>query len=427
MPEPEPKGEVVGSTTAVLDAFGHGLRVSRDFAAGEVVLEERPRFVMVYGAHVDAQLLASVCEVSGLTADADMARTIGGALELWIHSDTAARTELLELFGTPDDPQGVGEFVLTLARDIQALHTPLAGSDPEDLAHAVLIWLLSAHTTAQGMAVFTIGHRCNHSCSPNVVFQNTNDDLSDGLVFRALRSLDAGEMLSVSYLLGPELMSPGFVRRELLTKRKCFECACTRCVEEKSSGSVMAAEAQKLRDHPELVAAALAGTLELSTLNRSTWAGHWIFMTALWAEAIHRLRSSDTQLIHSSVPLLDEYFAWVGKRHSSNLHFASAQAMECYACISSAVDEVISAAVARLCAPYMRVLEYEYGAGDAQNTQMRAWLLTRCGQCGKRATSRCARCKDVSYCGAECQKMAWKTHKRACSAQVVTVAPAADA
>ena len=315
----------------------------------------------------------------------------------------------------------------TLVCDIQALHVPLVGSDPKELAHAVLVWLLSAHTVAQGMALFVTGHRCNHSCSPNVVFQTTDDDLSDALVFRALRPLESGEMLSVSYLLGPELMSPGFVRRELLAKRKCFECACTRCAEPQSESE--AAEAQMLRQRPELVAAALAGTLQVSTLDRSTWAGCWIFASALWAEAIRRLRTgveeNNVQLMHSSIPLLEDYFAWVSSRHSVDLHFASSQAVDCYACVSATGDERVSAVVARLCAPYMRSLEYEYGRDDAQNKQMRAWLLSRCGQCGKPAKSRCARCKEVSYCGHPCQKVAWKTHKRACVTQVTVVATAA--
>ncbi len=424
MPEPDSQVKIVqGSATVIRDAFGKGLRVARAFAAGEIVLQERPRFVLPRAADIDAQLLGHVCEASGLATEADMAKTIAGALDLWINSGKAARNELLEFFGTPDDPQGLGEFVQKLVCDIQALHVPLGGSDPKDLAHAVLTWLLSAHTVAQGMALFTVGHRCNHSCSPNVVFQNIDDDLADGLAFRTLKPLDAGEILSVSYLLGPELMSPGFVRRELLAKRKCFECGCTRCVEEQHKGSVAAAEAQKLRDHPEMVAAALTGTLELSTLDRRKWAGHWVFNSVLWVEAIRRLRcgveNDDTQLMHSSVPLLHEYFEWVGKRHASDLHFASSHVMDCYACISGTTDEIILAAVARLCAPYMRVLEYEYGADDVQNIHMRAWLLTRCGQCGKPAKSRCARCKDVSYCGPKCQKMAWKTHKGACLAPVV--------
>ena len=40
----------------------------------------------------------------------------------------------------------------------------------------------------------------------------------------------------------------------------------------------------------------------------------------------------------------------------------------------------------------------------------------RCAHCGTRglALRRCARCKEVSYCGAACQKAGWKAHKNAC-------------
>ncbi|KAJ7172843.1 hypothetical protein C8R43DRAFT_977680 [Mycena crocata] len=34
--------------------------------------------------------------------------------------------------------------------------------------------------------------------------------------------------------------------------------------------------------------------------------------------------------------------------------------------------------------------------------------------CGKQAEMRCSGCKGVQYCGAECQKKDWKTHKTDC-------------
>ncbi|KAJ1467183.1 hypothetical protein T484DRAFT_1646020, partial [Baffinella frigidus] len=41
---------------------------------------------------------------------------------------------------------------------------------------------------------------------------------------------------------------------------------------------------------------------------------------------------------------------------------------------------------------------------------------SHCGKQGGAALRRCARCKQASYCGADCQKEAWKTHKGACAA-----------
>ncbi|KAJ7612725.1 hypothetical protein FB45DRAFT_1117295, partial [Roridomyces roridus] len=35
--------------------------------------------------------------------------------------------------------------------------------------------------------------------------------------------------------------------------------------------------------------------------------------------------------------------------------------------------------------------------------------------CGKSAELRCSTCKTVHYCGTECQKKDWKTHKKECS------------
>lgn len=42
----------------------------------------------------------------------------------------------------------------------------------------------------------------------------------------------------------------------------------------------------------------------------------------------------------------------------------------------------------------------------------------KCSFCGKEkgvvALKRCMRCKQASYCGAECQKAAWGLHKKTC-------------
>ena len=37
-----------------------------------------------------------------------------------------------------------------------------------------------------------------------------------------------------------------------------------------------------------------------------------------------------------------------------------------------------------------------------------------CAGCGEPATKRCARCKEVWYCGSECQRKHWKEHKSEC-------------
>jgi hypothetical protein len=40
---------------------------------------------------------------------------------------------------------------------------------------------------------------------------------------------------------------------------------------------------------------------------------------------------------------------------------------------------------------------------------------SHCGKHGGAALLRCSACKQTRYCGAECQKAAWKLHKKTCA------------
>ena len=42
------------------------------------------------------------------------------------------------------------------------------------------------------------------------------------------------------------------------------------------------------------------------------------------------------------------------------------------------------------------------------------WACDHCGEGQGTALKCCSRCKDSQYCGAECQKAAWKGHKKKC-------------
>jgi hypothetical protein len=47
-------------------------------------------------------------------------------------------------------------------------------------------------------------------------------------------------------------------------------------------------------------------------------------------------------------------------------------------------------------------------------------LTNHCGACGKPCgMMRCARCRNIFYCDATCQKTNWKTHKTVCGKERV--------
>ena len=41
--------------------------------------------------------------------------------------------------------------------------------------------------------------------------------------------------------------------------------------------------------------------------------------------------------------------------------------------------------------------------------------LKQCGSCGKACALECSLCHAAFYCNAECQKKAWKAHKKQCA------------
>ena len=52
-------------------------------------------------------------------------------------------------------------------------------------------------------------------------------------------------------------------------------------------------------------------------------------------------------------------------------------------------------------------------------------MTDRCSHCGKQGATgvelkRCSKCKQASYCGAECQKGGWKGHKKVCALKLPT-------
>ena len=220
------------------DPLGRGLSLvaARAFAPGEVLLDEPPRFLLVEADDgVDDELLAATCAATGQSAAHELPRTLAAALALWVRLPHAERCAMAELFCKPDDP-GLAELCASIAAEVRT-RVPRLSHVGEDagvppLGDALLVWLLSSHTTAcvesgnEGAALFALGHRCNHSCAPNAAYVPAG---AHRLRLRALVPIRAGEHIFTSYLRSHELLAPCHVRRALLSARKCFRCVCARC------------------------------------------------------------------------------------------------------------------------------------------------------------------------------------------------------
>lgn len=82
------------------------------------------------------------------------------------------------------------------------------------------------HPTRQrgkGVAVFLTASRINHSCLPSVIAASNPED--DTMTFHALRDIDAGEELTISYISA----AMKFRSREDAIRKYGFDCACPAC------------------------------------------------------------------------------------------------------------------------------------------------------------------------------------------------------
>ena len=76
-----------------------------------------------------------------------------------------------------------------------------------------------------GTGLYLLGSAFNHSCRPSAAFSN----VGRALEVRALRSIAAGEEVTVSYV---DAGLPLAQRRQLLMEQFCFECRCEKCAAE---------------------------------------------------------------------------------------------------------------------------------------------------------------------------------------------------
>lgn len=181
-------GDATPGATVVSDParpeLGHFLRASRAHARGALVWREEPLFRVCGGP-------------KGLPED------LAGAAR-------AARAAGLYL-----PPEGS-----ELLRRVQG---PNPQSDEALLRGVLHFNSFAAGVGGRAQAVFANLARANHSCAPNCMVDGDEGTL------RAIKNVEAGETLTVSYLDDAARLWPRDRRRRELSERWGFVCHCDRC------------------------------------------------------------------------------------------------------------------------------------------------------------------------------------------------------
>ena len=84
----------------------------------------------------------------------------------------------------------------------------------------------------EGSGLYRLQSLLNHSCEPNakVEFPFNNHDL----VVNALRKIEPGEQILISYLDECDLNRSRHSRRKALSENYVFLCCCTKCAKEEA-------------------------------------------------------------------------------------------------------------------------------------------------------------------------------------------------
>lgn len=88
------------------------------------------------------------------------------------------------------------------------------------------------NTTRIGLGLFFWLHLANHSCHPNAFFSAKCDSASDGkakMTLYALRPVNIGEEICISYVDGHTLLASRATRQRRLQHHFGFYCECERC------------------------------------------------------------------------------------------------------------------------------------------------------------------------------------------------------
>eukprot|EP00835_Amoeboradix_gromovi_P003169 NODE_200_length_15202_cov_0.356618.p2 type:complete len:392 gc:universal NODE_200_length_15202_cov_0.356618:14801-13626(-) len=100
------------------------------------------------------------------------------------------------------------------------------GQDWKEMFKILTIPMLNGHNIGDSACgLYNMGSKFTHDCDPNCVVTSKDDDI----IFKAVRDIEVGQVLTCSYLSAEELLMPTILRRYSLLMKKSFVCECYRC------------------------------------------------------------------------------------------------------------------------------------------------------------------------------------------------------
>ena len=214
-------------TIKISEAFGRTLRSTFPVPKGSVVFEEAPLLLSLVDLSAEEEgVLLEHSERTGLSLIDDVV-----FLKTFCSADSTTRESVMDCYA-PGAMAVESSSLLKSLLEVVNICSDFAwskGYSEYDLERAVLIKACNAHGCfshgSSAVALYTLGSKMRHSCSPNVVYTSQREP-GKGF-FVANRDIRAGEELFITYI---DLYRSARMRNLELRENYLFQCDCERCI-----------------------------------------------------------------------------------------------------------------------------------------------------------------------------------------------------
>lgn len=156
----------------------------------------------------------------------DMVSNLLGCPEMAGYLDLMGFKHLFALLGT--NQQGIGSSSINTW--FKSLSEEEQESEAVNQFYEQIENEAGQFLNCEGSGLYVLQSKCNHSCEPNaeISFENGNHIMT----LKALKKIEIGEEICISYLDCCELDRSRHSRQKVLRENYLFNCACDKCLEQ---------------------------------------------------------------------------------------------------------------------------------------------------------------------------------------------------
>lgn len=326
-----------------------------------------------------------------------------------------------------------------------------------DLARVLAVCQINSYGVDQRhCAIYKLGAKVTHSCSPNVVYHFDKD--SHQLVIIAQRDIEEGEIICSSYIPDAIRFQSSVNRTQYILPRRLYECACERCHAPDLSRVLRCIKCKtgKVIRYPSTCSwkcnqcVGVEWRDDEMMLRREQMLEEMVFenqksletqdvdldsfaISALsvldeqhWVMGLTRQMQFEKSLyigMYAESPGLIQfdklqlYLNYLEKSTVGTSIFLDQMVSWCIHLVDMKLTALGGEMLKRLAKRVYPQWRAYFGRNDKQVIQLSqaACVCTECGEAGPETVlKRCSRCKSIEYCSVDCQRKNWSHHKTQC-------------